>query len=388
MSEVHTFANERNYTVIAGVGCLGRLGATLRELGVERPLIVSPRSLAGSDLAASVTARTGVRTALFDGARAHAPLSSVRDGLSALRGGGCDGIISLGGSSAVDVAKGIAMLAAYGELEGLRGTSVSRDGRLHIAHAELGGDLLPIVAVPTTLSGAEFTYQAGLTDEESGSKAQYYDRAALPKRIFLDAEATRATPTELWLTTGVKAVDHDVERLYSRDHQPLSDALGLESLTTLFHDLPTSRTDPSDLEARQRLLVAAWLAQFSTKNVNVGIGHALGHQIAGLLDTPHGKIACVLLPYSMRFNAAAGAAQLTRIAVALGVEPSVGGAVEAVRDLISRLAMPSRLRDIGVPRDSLPMIATRAMTDTALTGNPRTVHRADEILEEILIPAW
>lgn len=389
MPDVHTFANERNYTVVSGIGSLGGLGEALREVDIERPLIVSPRSLAGGRLLESVASRAASdHVTRFHGARAHAPLSSVRDGLAALVDGECDGIISLGGSSAVDVAKGIAMLAAYGDLEALRGTAVAGNERLVISHADLGGTLLPIIAVPTTLSGAEFTYQAGLTDETTGSKAQYYDRAALPRRIFLDAEATRETPDTLWLTTGVKALDHDVERLYSRDRQPLSDALGLESLITLFHDLPTSLSHPADLEARQRLLMAAWLAQFSTKNVNVGIGHALGHQIAGLLDIPHGTIACVLLPYSMHFNALAGKEPLIRIATRLGLDPSVGSAIDTVRELVQRLGMPSRLRDIGVPRDSLPLLALRAMTDTAMTGNPRLVTRPEEILDEILLPAW
>lgn len=389
MPEIHTFANERNYTVIAGLGAIERLDDTLTELGVTRPLLVSPRSLTDSALANGVVTRCGDRAVTrFHGARAHGPLSSVRDGFAALREDDCDGIISLGGSSAVDVAKGIAMLAAYGDLEPLRGAAVREDGRLTITHSNLGAALLPLVAIPTTLSGAEFTYQAGLTDEEAGSKAQYYDRGALPRRIFLDAMATVETPESLWLTTGVKAIDHDVERMYSRNHQPLSDALALESLVTLFKDLPASRADPGDLGARQRLLEAAWLAQFSTKNVNVGIGHALGHQIAGLLGTAHGTIACVLLPYSIGFNAVAGEAQLLRIAARLELPPSVHSVIEAVRELVQRLAMPTRLRDIGVPQETLPLIAERAMTDTAITGNPRLVVRPLEILDEILLPAW
>jgi alcohol dehydrogenase class IV len=180
-----------------------------------------------------------------------------------------------------------------------------------------------------------------------------------------------------------------VERLYSRDHQPLADALELESLQRIVHDLPASTSDRIDRhDSRQRLLEAAWLAQFATKNVNVGVGHALGHQIAGLLDVPHGEIACVLLPYSIQFNAVAGEAQLLRVCSALGLEPSVSALCESVRILVQSLGMPSRLRDIGVPLNSLNGIAERTLSDTAMTGNPRLVERAGEIMDEILTPAW
>jgi alcohol dehydrogenase class IV len=390
VSSSFTFANERNYTVISGRGCLDQLATVLDRLGITRPLLVVPRSLADSELTGSVVGHAGNRTVVvFAGARAHAPISCVRKGLDLLTSSDCDGIISLGGSSAVDVAKGIAMLAAYGSLDALRGSAVRSGDRLQISHADLGGALMPIVAIPTTLSGAEFTYQSGITDEDEARKYQYYDRGALPRYIFLDAQATEATPDRLWLTTGIKALDHDVERLYSRDHQPLADALELESLQRIVHDLPASTSDRNDRQdSRQRLLEAAWLAQFATKNVNVGVGHALGHQIAGLLDVPHGEIACVLLPYSIQFNAVAGEAQLLRVCSALGLEPSVSALCESIRILVQSLGMPSRLRDIGVPLNSLNGIAERTLSDTAMTGNPRLVERAGEIMDEILSPAW
>lgn len=377
------FHNERNYSVVYGLSCTSGLRDVLASSGAGNPLVVTPRSLGAVPLPGEFGLREPV---VFSGNLQHSPIPFVEEGVAAYRAGGCDSLVSYGGSSAVDVAKGIAMLVGHGSLDDLAGRAVKSAGGLEIGHAEAEEKLPPIVAVPTTLSGAEFTYQAGLTNRD-GVKHQYYHRGALPKTIFLDGALAAATPAKLWASTGVKAIDHNIERLYSRNHQPLSDALALESTRMLVTELDASPGRDADPRARQRLLLAAWMAQFSTKNVNVGVGHAVDHQIAALYDIPHGIIACVILPHAIRFNAVAAAGQLERLAAFLGTS-GADGVVDAIESLVRRLGLPSRLSELGVDRDRFDVIAQRSLSDTAITGNPRVVADAGEIRTEILERAW
>lgn len=377
------FHNERNYSVVYGQSCTTRLRDVLADNGAGNPLVVTPRSLGRLPLPDQFGLTDPV---VFSGNLQHSPIPFVEEGLAAYQAGGCDSLVSYGGSSAVDVAKGIAMLVGHGTLDDLAGKAVRSARGVAIGHVEAEEKLPPIVAVPTTLSGAEFTYQAGLTNRD-GVKHQYYHRGALPRTIFLDGALAAATPARLWASTGIKAIDHNVERLYSRTHQPLSDALALESTRMLVTELAGSSAEDADPEARQRLLLGAWMAQFATKNVNVGVGHAVDHQIAALYDIPHGIIACVILPHAIRFNAVAAAGQLDRLAAFLGVR-GVDGVIDAVESLVRELGLPSRLSELGVDRDRFDVIAERSLTDTAITGNPRTVESAAEIRAEILDRAW
>lgn len=377
------FHNERNYSVVYGQSCTTQLQKVLAANGAGKPLVVTPRSLGRLPLPDQFGMHDPV---VFTGNLEHSPIPFIEEGLAAYRAGGCDSLVSYGGSSAVDVAKGIAMLVGHGSLDDLAGRAVRSANGMEIGHAEAEEKLPPIVAVPTTLSGAEFTYQAGLTNRD-GVKHQYYHRGALPKTIFLDGALAAATPARLWASTGVKAIDHNVERLYSRNHQPLSDALALESTRILVSELGRSLEEGADPEIRQRLLHAAWMAQFSTKNVNVGVGHAVDHQIAALYDIPHGIIACVILPHAIRFNAVVAADQLARMASFLGV-CGAEGVIDAIESLVRRLDLPSRLRELGVDRAQFEVIAERSLSDTAITGNPRTVESAAEIRTEILERAW
>lgn len=377
------FHNERNYSTVYGRSCVEQLREVMSGAGVGNPLVVTPRSLGAVPLPAELGLRD---PAVFSSNVQHGPIPLVEEGLDAYRAGGCDSLVSYGGSSAVDVAKGIAMLVGHGSLDDLRGKPVNAAAGLEIGHSDADEKLPPIFAIPTTLSGAEFTYQAGLTGRD-GVKHQYYHRGALPRTIFLDGALVASTPARLWVSTGIKAIDHNIERLYSRRHQPLSDALALESTRMLVTELERSVEDGADPEIRQRLLLAAWMAQFSTKNVNVGVGHAVDHQIAALYDIPHGIIACVILPHATRFNIEAAKAQLDRLATFLGV-PGPDGVIDAISSLVSRLGLPTRLRDLGVDRERFAVIAERALSDTAITGNPRTVETPAEIREEILERAW
>lgn len=376
------FDNNRNWKVIFGLGTAARLPAEIDRLGVRRVLVVTGRTLASSDLLPRVLGLLGDRCAgVFAGPLEHAPLPCVADGAARYQECGADAILSLGGGSAVDVAKGIAMLVRHGDLTPLRGRVVPHGADLTVRWE--GGrtaGTIPILALPTTLSGAEYTFQAGLTDPYTRRKDQYYDPGALPKVIILDGEMTIQTPRTLFLSSGIKSMEHSIERLYSKMAHPMSQALALCALKMLYQGLQACNRNLDDLEARQSLLYAAWVSQFCTGNVNVGISHAIGHQLCALCHIPHGIAACVLIPHAMEFNKDVATGPLTLMAEALGVpNPSPYRAIEAMRDLIRGLGFPAHLRDLGVQPEHLPVIAERTLTDTALTGNPRPVTTVAEV---------
>lgn len=377
------FANERNYEVRFGLDCTAQIREVLERHAAGRPMIVMPRSLGKVPLPATFGLGDPV---IFSADLQHGPIPLIEKAAVSFREEHCDSLISYGGSSAVDFAKGIAMLIGHGSLPDLAGAARRQAGGMGISHIDAAGTLPPLLAVPTTLSGAEFTYQAGLTDAE-GRKIQYYHRGSLPKTIFLDGRLAVATPGRLWVSTAIKAIDHNVERLYSVNHQPLSDALALESTRMITSELRSSVAGSPDPQVRQRLLLAAWMAQFSTRNVNVGVGHAVDHQIGALYDIPHGIIACVILPHAVRFNEVQARDQLARLAGYLDADgpDSVAGTLS---ELIRGLGLPLRLRDLGVGRDRFDLIAERSLVDTAITGNPRLVESPAEIRDEILERAW
>jgi len=391
-SPVGQFENERNWKVVFGPSCSERILEELERFDAHRVLIVTTSSVSRSSIYEKIRDILADRlVAVFSGARQHGPLQCVFQGANMLESNEADSIVSLGGGSAVDVAKGIAMVSAFGDLNRFRGHTYvnSHKGTLEIGFGDkqTATKVPPIFAIPTTLSGAEFTYQAGLTDAETGKKDQYYCRQVLPKVIFLDPYATGDTPADLWLSSGVKCLDHNVERLYSRNHHPFSDALALRSITMLFDNLGRGFGDPADIDVRGNLLFASWMAQFCTKNVNVGVGHAIDHQLCGYYDIPHGIASCVMLPHAMEFNKEAACESLIEMSAAIGVDKDPNAAIAATRSLIERLGFPSRLRDIGVQRGDFPMLAERTLNDTAITGNPRRVESTPQILG-ILESAW
>ena len=210
----------------------------------------------------------------------------------------------------------------------------------------------PHIALPTTLSGAEFTAAAGITDP-TGRKRAYVDPALAPRWVLLDPELTRATPPDLWAATGMKALADTIEVLCSQRATPMSDAVAVSSLAMLDADLPRSAADPDDMSARGRCQVAVAMTLLQLVGVGVGMVAALRHQLGGALGVPHGVASTIVLPHVVRWNADVASRPLGRAAAALGrTDPAA--VVERIEQLIAELDLPHRLRDVGVERDSFP----------------------------------
>lgn len=394
MSLSGQFITERITRVLFGAGSLARLSAEVDALGAERVLLVTGRSIATrTPLLEQVAATLGPRLAgVFTDVQQHVPESCVRAAAQQAQALRADCVVSLGGGSPVDAAKGVALLLAEGEdLPALR---IQFDYPGPVRVPPLPHPKLPHIAVTTTLSAGEFSDVVGITDDQSRVKHLYAHRSLCPRAVILDPALTLHTPLPLFLATGVKALDHNVERLYSRQALPISDALALESARLLHTFLPRVLDEPGDLDARCHVQVAAYMSVFSSANVRVCIGHALGHQLGALADVPHGVAGAILLPHTIAFNASAAAPQLARLAETLGAERGLApdqaarAASAAVAELVERLGLPRRLRDVGVPRDSLHEIASAAIHDMMAATNPRPVTDADELVRELLEPAW
>jgi alcohol dehydrogenase class IV len=352
--------------VVSGVNAVDGIGAELERRGVRRALLVTGTTIGGSTLLTRVRAALGDRCAsVCTAARQHVPADSAAAVLDAYRASGADAFVSLGGGSPIDAVK----VAIHGLLTD-PGAASEWDGPPH-------------VAVPTTLSAGEFTSVAGVTDPATRVKQAITDPRLAPRTVMADPSVTIDTPAWLWAASGIRAVDHAVESLYSPRHHPLSDATATSGLRTLVTSLPASLDDglsPVDrLTHRGECQLAAWLAVLGMTNAGFGLSHALGHQIGPRWGVPHGFTSCVVLPHAMRFMAGVAPARFDGIAGALDVPfdpaaPRAGAlaCADAVAALVARLGLPSRLRDVGVPREGMAGLA--AVVHGVMTGAGHAVH--------------
>jgi alcohol dehydrogenase class IV len=329
--------------VVHGAGSVGAVPAIVDELGARRVVVVTGRTLAtATPLVAACEAALGDRhTATFARMRAHAPRVDVEDAIALVRAHDADLLIGYGGSSVTDATKIVAVRA--------RETAI------------------PQVHVPTTLSSGEWTPASGMTGDEPGVKTYVVDPHMAPFAIVLDPDVTLATPRELWLSTGVKAVDHACEALWGPRAHPVTDVLAVEAIRRLRVALPATATDPDDLGARLDAQIAGWMSMAGVVNVRVHLSHTLGHQIGARWDVPHGVTSGITLPPVMRHVAGEHPAGVERVAAAFDASTVEAGA-DAIAALVAGLGLPTRLRDVGADRADFPAVAEATLAAGAATG--------------------
>jgi len=336
--------------VVSGAGSVERLSHELERRGLERAVVVTGRTLGASALLDRVTAPLGSRcVAVFKDARQHVPSCSVAKVAGLLQAHHADTVISFGGGSPIDTAKA----AVYNVLA----TAALPPGARPPAH----------IAIPTTLSAGEFTAVAGITDEQTRIKRPVSDSRITPRTVIADPTLTLETPGWLWAASGIRALDHAIESIYSVRHYPVSDAAASSGLTMLLQHLKPS-LDTSGarvLEHRGECQLAAWMCVFGVTNAGFGLSHALGHQIGPRWNVPHGMTSCITLPHAMRFMADLAPERFRPIAEGFGVSFDPADARRAALACADRAAafigtfdVPQRLRDVGVPRDELTDVAT------------------------------
>lgn len=365
---VRVFTNLTPPKVLSGAGSLGDLVKLIEPLGAHRCLLVTGASVGRSDLVARIQKLLGIRWAgTFSQVAQHVPSGSVIAASRVIRGLEADVVIAVGGGSAIDTARAAVAVSVAPDQFAV-GADLGFDELRAISAAADRTKMPRLVTVSTTLSGAEWTPYAGVTDERTKIKHTMRHTGFVASVAVLDPEVTVETPLTLWLSTGMRAVDHCVESLYAQQGHPLIETLAFRSLGLLRSGLLATKRDPRDLAARAACQYASWFSFFSIDTVMIGPSHGLGHQVGSLCDVPHGVTSCILLPGVMRYLRPQNARRQRVIAEALGVatehmsdEQAAAEAEGDIRRLVVELGLPTRLRDVGVRHEDLSRIAANAL---------------------------
>ncbi|HLG73837.1 MAG TPA: iron-containing alcohol dehydrogenase [Chloroflexota bacterium] len=336
-------------TIYWGARSIDKLHDECQRLGIQRPFVVTTQSITKNGVLTRVLkaldAELAVEPALVG---QHAPQADVDHAVERARAAQADGVLSVGGGSPIDAAKIVAL--------------------------ELGAK--PHIAVPTTLSVAELAPSAGVTDV-SGQKGGKRDARLTPSAVIYDAELALHTPIELWLSTGIRALDHAVETILEPGEHPYPDTLALEGIRRLFASLPRTKARPGVLDLRTENQLGAWFS-YSLPKAAGGLSHMLGKQIGSPFGIPHGVTSCLLLPHVMRYRARAQADRLALMAPAMGVgrngasaDELASAGADAVYGLIRRLGLPQHL-------------AAYRLTDDQLRSAAAPLAGKDHSLEDLL----
>lgn len=368
------------------------LRAEAERLGAKRVFITTSRSVSQSALLASVIDGLGDRHAgTYAGITAHSPRPCVIEGAAQAREAGADLIVAVGGGSVIDATKTM-LIALWQNATTVDDLDLYRAGKPKEGAAPPSeaikppADAIRMVAVPTTLSAAEFNAFAGITDPRKGIKESFGHRLVVPRVIVLDPAATLATPMDLMLSTGLKAVDHAVERLCSQQAHPFVLGTATEALKLLAGALPVHKARPDDMATRLDLQFGMWLSiGAGTSGVGVGASHGIGHVLGAACGVPHGHTSCVMLPSVLRWNLPANAERQKRVGEAFG-KPDVAAA-DLVAGLVKRLGLPGRLAEVGVGKDRFREIAEKSMHDRAVLNNPRPIKGPDQVMEILELAA-
>ncbi|WYS06844.1 iron-containing alcohol dehydrogenase [Bacillus sp. FSL R5-0394] len=380
---VHIFKSA--YKIMTGVGAISHLGSEIARLKMNHPLVVTDKMIKKAGLLEEVTvALAGRNYGIFLEVEPEPAFSVVEACKQTFVAGGHDGVIAIGGGSALDTAKATAAYVRYnGALADLIGTDlVPTKG-------------VPLIAIPTTAgTGSEVTNIAILSDNDAKLKKGMVSDHLLPDVAIVSPELSRTTPPAVTAASGIDALVHGIEAYLSVNASPLTDAFALQAIEKIARNLPEAYAKPTNLAAREEMAVASLMAGMAFGNAGVSAVHALAYPLGGRFNMAHGVSNAVLLPYVMRENKVACVDRLAVIAEVLGVKEKGMGASEgadqaisAMERLCDQVHIPSNLREFGIRRADLTAMAEDASKiDRLLKNNPRLLER-DTILS-IYERAW
>ena len=368
--------------VVYGRSAADAVAELADAFGARRLFVVTTRSLDHAQGAVSgLRQALGARcVGLFSAVRAHSPREDVIACAAAARTADADLLVALGGGSVIDAVK-VVQLCLWGDVRSTEqvGELVGRGGR----------NLAPgvrMIALPTTLSAAEFTPFAGVTDTARHAKEGYGHPKLAPRAVVLDPRLTLETPETLWFSTGLKAVDHAVEQLCNPERAPYADALAEAWLAHLTKGLAAVKARPDDLDARLECQFGMWLAiSGASAGRGLGASHAIGHTLGGGYGVPHGITSCVMLPAVLAWNASVNGERQAHVAALMG-RPGASAA-EAVGDLARGLGLPTRLSEVGIQPEQFQAIGEATMHDRGVRSNPRPISGAADIVQILELAA-
>lgn len=352
--------------------------------GAQRIFVTSTRSLTGLDDGPlqKVEAALGHRYAgTFSTIASHSPREDVIAAANAARDAGADMLVAVGGGSVVDATK-VVQLCLWHKLmtpDALEPFAAGFE-RNKPASFEVPREPVRMIAVPTTLSAADFTARAGITNTQTRTKMAFNHRMLVPRSVVLDPEVTLETPEWLLFSTGVRALDHAVESYMCPLANPASESLSLKGLALLVQGLSGIKADATDLDARMTAQFGMWHAIWpSTSGIYHGASHGIGYALGAGFGVPHGHTSCVMLPAVMQWNAETLSERYQALASAIG-KPDTP-AWQSVRALIRDLGMPCTLRDVGIERNDLETLASRALDYQPVVLNPRPIATPSDVME-------
>ena len=361
-----------------GPGAISQLNETLLALGIHRPLVVTDAGLLATEaykkLADALLPGEPDRDwFLHSDVQPNPTEANTRGAAELALAKGCDGVIGLGGGSALDAAKVCRILI--------------KQPQLKLADYDWEADwsgLLPFIAVPTTAgTGSEVGRSGVVTPDGGESKGMYFHPELLAKCVFLDPELTTGLPPGLTAATGLDALTHCIESFTSPVFQPLCDGIALEGIALIVRALPTAITDGSDLEARGRMLVAAAMGGVAFQK-DLGATHSLAHPLSAICGVHHGTANAICLPHVMRHNARQKPGVYRRIGLAYGLDVVSCSDADAdeqtihfIDDFIRRCGMPPSLEEVGVKEEHIEALSDQAWLDPCHQTNPVPVARED-----------
>ncbi|HYD08351.1 MAG TPA: iron-containing alcohol dehydrogenase [Reyranella sp.] len=315
----------------------------------------------------------------FDKMPPHTPRSAVIAAAEQAREARADLIVTLGGGSITDGAKAVQLCLA----NDIR-TPEAMDA-VRAPHP-VKPPTVAQISIPTTLSAGEFSPIAGVTDERTRVKELFRHPDIVPRAVALDPAVTRHTPQWLWLSTGIRAVDHCVEGICSNEATPYGDASALHGLSLLTRGLPRVKTNPGDLDARLDCQIGSWLSMAPlVAGVPMGASHGIGYVLGAVFDIPHGHTSCIMLPSVMRWNKAANAPRQALVAAAMGRSGKDAG--DVLDSFIRGLDMPRSLHEVKVGREHFDRIAKQAMGTPWVPRNPRPIPGPEQVKEILELAA-
>ncbi|MGJ9457796.1 iron-containing alcohol dehydrogenase [Oceanobacillus sp. CF4.6] len=303
-------------------------------------------------------------------------------------------IISCGGGSAIDSAKILSLILAE---------NIDTEEELYTYSQNIRGNktlmenYIPHFAIPTTLSAAEFTSIAGTTNKRDLVKYKFHHLNMTPQLVFLDPTFTMDTPEWLWLSTGMRAVDHAVETQYTPIPSPVNEALALAALKKLYQYLPLTKQYPDKLEYRLQCQIGAWLSLFSVDNIKLGLSHSIGHQLGAMYNIPHGITSAIMLPSVMEFLLPRAYDRLAQITDTLSVSDtrrSIKARAEKapifIKDLVINLEIPHKLSDFNVAKETIPDLIENILIDIKSERNEFVINTKNLELEvkNLVMSVW
>jgi alcohol dehydrogenase len=371
--------------IVFGAGELKNVPREMDSLKIRKALVVTDGGLKDTPMVRSLLAGLAARGALFGEAVPESSNEVVAKGAEAYREAGADGIVSIGGGSSMDTAKGIAILAKKGK----------SDLGEFFGLSKVGEPIVPHIAIPTTSGTAsEVSMFATIKDEASKAKNLISDPHLLPPVAILDPELTAGLPPLMTAATGMDALSHAIESIHARFYEPIADGLACQAIRLIVTYLPRCLEKGDDLEARGMQAIASTLAGMAFQNALVGCAHGLAHALGSLFGVHHGLANAIFLSHAIRFNMPAFAFRYRYAAEAFGLDirgksdlEIAASLARAVDEFVVKVGLPRKLSAIRIPRESFPDLAKIAVNDPGMKSNIRRVTDPQELIP-VLEAAW